>query len=114
MTSLPVIAGIASTIIFAASTLPMLLKAYRTRDLSSYSLGNMLLANVGNLVHSVYVVSLPPGPVWVLHGFYLVSTGLMLVWFLRYRCAHPPMPPRERMGESSEARHPSLFLASQP
>lgn len=84
MTSLPVIAGIASTIIFAASTLPMLVKAYRTRDLSSYSLGNMLLANVGNVVHSVYVVSLPPGPVWVLHGFYLVSTGLMLVWFLRY------------------------------
>jgi uncharacterized protein with PQ loop repeat len=84
MTSLPVIAGIASTIIFAASTLPMLVKAYRTRDLSSYSLGNMLLANVGNVVHSVYVVSLPPGPVWVLHGFYLISTGLMLVWFLRY------------------------------
>jgi uncharacterized protein with PQ loop repeat len=85
MTSLPVIAGIASTIIFAASTLPMLVKAYRTRDLSSYSLGNMLLANVGNVVHSVYVVSLPPGPVWVLHGFYLISTGLMLVWFLRHQ-----------------------------
>ena len=85
MTSLPVIAGIASTIIFAASTLPMLVKAYRTRDLSSYSLGNMLLANVGNVVHSVYVVSLPPGPLWVLHGFYVISTGLMLVWFLRYR-----------------------------
>jgi hypothetical protein len=85
MTSLPVIAGIASTIIFAASTLPMLVKAYRTRDLSSYSLGNMLLANAGNVVHSVYVVSLPPGPVWVLHGFYVISSGLMLVWFLRYQ-----------------------------
>jgi hypothetical protein len=85
MTSLPVLAGIASTIIFAASTLPMLVKAHRTRDLSSYSLGNMLLANVGNAVHSVYVLSLPPGPLWVLHGFYVTSTALMLTWFVRYR-----------------------------
>jgi hypothetical protein len=84
MTSLPVLAGIASTIIFAASTLPMLVKARRTRDLSSYSLGNILLANVGNAVHSVYVFSLPPGPLWVLHSFYLTSTGLMLVWYLMY------------------------------
>ena len=84
-TSLPVLAGIVSTIIFAASTLPMLAKAYRTRDLSSYSLGNILLANVGNAVHSVYVLSLPPGPLWVLHAFYVTSTALMLTWFVRYR-----------------------------
>ena len=63
----------------------MLVKAYRTRDLSSYSLGNILLANVGNAVHSVYVFSLPAGPLWVLHSFYLASTALMLTWFLRYR-----------------------------
>ncbi len=87
MNSLPVIAGIVSTIIFAASTFPMLAKAYRTRDLSSYSLGNILLANVGNAVHSVYVLSLPPGPLWVLHAFYVTSTALMLTWFLRYRIA---------------------------
>ena len=84
MNSVPVLAGIASTIIFAASTFPMLAKAYRSRDLSSYSLGNILLANIGNAVHSVYVFSLPPGPVWVLHSFYLTSTALMLTWFLRY------------------------------
>ena len=84
MSNLPIIAGTASTLIFAASTLPMLVKAYRTRDLSSYSLGNILLANVGNAVHSVYVFSLPAGPLWVLHSFYLASTGLMLVWFVRY------------------------------
>jgi len=91
MNSLPVLAGIASTLIFAASTLPMLVKAYRTRDLSSYSLGNILLANLGNAVHSVYVFSLPPGPLWVLHSFYLLSTGLMLVWFLQYNARpHPP------------------------
>jgi hypothetical protein len=84
MTELPVLAGIASTIIFAASTLPMLVKAFRSRDLSSYSLGNMLLANLGNAVHSIYVFSLPPGPLWVLHSFYLASTALMLTWYLRY------------------------------
>ena len=65
--SVPVLAGAASTVIFAVSTLPMLVKAYRSRDLSSYSLGNIGLANVGNAVHSVYVFSLPPGPIWALH-----------------------------------------------
>ena len=83
-TSIPVLAGIASTVIFAASTLPMLVKAHRTHDLSSYSMGNLLLANAGNTVHSVYVFSMPPGPIWVLHTFYLVSTALMLAWLLRY------------------------------
>jgi hypothetical protein len=35
----------------------------------------------------VYVFSLPPGPLWVLHSFYLTSTALMLLWFLRYHVA---------------------------
>jgi uncharacterized protein with PQ loop repeat len=83
-TNLPVLAGVISTTIFALSTLPMLLKAFRTKDLSSYSAGNILLANVGNAVHSVYVFSLPPGPIWLLHSFYLVTTALMLFWYLRY------------------------------
>jgi uncharacterized protein with PQ loop repeat len=82
--SLPVLAGIVSTIIFACSALPMLRKAARTKDLKSYSPGNIVLANVGNLVHSLYVFSLPLGPIWVLHGFYLVSSALMLFWYLRY------------------------------
>ena len=84
MSNLPILAGVVSTVIFAASTLPMLVKAYRTHDLSSYSFGQIGLANVGNAVHSVYVFSLPPGPLWVLHSFYLTSTALMLVWFVRY------------------------------
>ncbi|MET3960272.1 hypothetical protein ABIE44_000206 [Marmoricola sp. OAE513] len=84
VTSLPVLAGIAATVIFASSTLPMLGKALRTRDLSSYSLGNLVLANVGNVVQSVYVFSLPAGPLWALHAFNQVSTAFMLVWFLRY------------------------------
>ena len=98
--SIPLLAGSVSTVIFAMSTLPMLIKAGRTRDLRSYSLGNILLANLGNAVHSIYVFSLPAGPIWVLHGFYLVSTGLMLVWYLRYRKplrprvrVNPPLPP---------------------
>ncbi len=82
--SLPVIAGISSTAIFAGSTLPMLAKALRTRDLASYSLGNLLLANVGNAVHTVYVLSLPVGPVWAMHGFNVVVSATMLAWFVRY------------------------------
>ena len=81
----PFIAGTISTIIFATSLLPMLIKARRTRDMASYSLGNFLLSNLGNLVHSVYVLSLPAGPLWALHGFYLVSMGLLLVWYLRFK-----------------------------
>jgi hypothetical protein len=84
LTSIPVLAGIASTVIFASSTLPMLAKAGRTRDLGSYSLGNLGLANAGNVVHSLYVFSLPAGPLWVLHSFYLVTSALMLGWYVRY------------------------------
>ena len=81
---MPVVAGAVSSAIFAASALPMLMKAFRTKDLKSYSLPNIALSNVGNVIHSVYVYSLPPGPIWVLHSFYLVTTGLMLLWYLRY------------------------------
>jgi uncharacterized protein with PQ loop repeat len=82
--NLAVIAGTISTIIFACSTLPMLRKAFCTKDMRSYSLGNILLANAGNIIHSIYIFNLPPGPIWLLHTFYLVTTGLMLYWYLRY------------------------------
>jgi hypothetical protein len=100
--SLPTLAGLASTVIFAASTLPMLVKAYRSRDLASYSLGNIALANLGNAVHSVYVYSLPPGPIWLLHTFYLVSSALMLGWYLRYG-RRKPAHSAARMGGSPDA-----------
>ncbi len=77
-------AGIASSSMFVVGTLPMLLKAFRTRDLKSYSLGNIALSNLGNLVHWVYISSLPLGPIWFLHGFSTVATGLMLFWYMRY------------------------------
>jgi uncharacterized protein with PQ loop repeat len=76
--------GMISTTLFVVSYLPMLVKAVRTKDLTSYSLGNLVLANVGNAVHSVYVYSLPIGPIWFLHTFYLASTAAMLVWHRRY------------------------------
>jgi hypothetical protein len=81
--------------IFVFSTLPMLVKAFQTKDLRSYSLGNILLSNLGNVVHCVYVFSLPPGPIWLLHSFYLVTTGLMLVWYLRYEGRTPAQKSRQ-------------------
>ena len=83
-TNLATIAGFISTGLFALGTLPMLAKAFHTRDLASYSLGNILLSNVGNVIYSIYVFQLPLGPIWFLHSFYLLSTGLMLFWYLRY------------------------------
>lgn len=84
------LAGTVSTVLFASSALPMVLKAIRTRDLASYSLANLVLANVGNAVHCIYVVHLPVGPIWALHGFYVVTTALMLLWCLRYRVTPRP------------------------
>ena len=109
--SLPLVAGAVSTTIFAASMLPMLVKAARTKDLSSYSMGNILLANVGNAIHSVYVFHLPAGPVWILHTFYLVSTGLMLFWYLLYTPRRGMRSithsrPRPSLGDSPEAAAP--------
>lgn len=83
-TSVPTIAGFISTALFALGTLPMLAKAHRTRSLASYSLGNIVLSNVGNILYSLYVFNLPPGPIWFLHSYYLLTTILMLVWYLRY------------------------------
>jgi len=80
-----VVAGVISTVLFVVSQLPMLVKAARTRDLSSYSVGNLVVANAGNVVHTLYVVSLPVGPIWLLHGFYLGTTALMPCWWVLYR-----------------------------
>jgi uncharacterized protein with PQ loop repeat len=82
--SLPTIAGFISTALFAVGTLPMLAKAFRTKNLASYSLSNIVMSNVGNFIYSIYVFQLPPGPVWVLYIYNLISTALMLFWYLRY------------------------------
>ena len=97
--AIPMLAGVVSSVVFVCSTLPMLVKAARTRDLGSYSLGNILLSNLGNLIHSVYVFDLPAGPIWALHSFHLLSTALMLVWYLRYT-ASPVLRRRPGLGRS--------------
>jgi uncharacterized protein with PQ loop repeat len=89
MSTMAVLAGSVSTVLFAASTLPMLIKAARSKELSSYSRGNLVLANVGNAVHTIYVLQLPPGPIWALHTFYVITSGLMLFWHLRYASRSP-------------------------
>jgi uncharacterized protein with PQ loop repeat len=99
----PTIAGAMATALFALGTLPMLAKAFRSRNLSSYSLGNLLLANRGNLVYSIYVFNLPLGPVWVLHSYYLLSTGLMLAAYLMYQGWPKPLP-----SSSGQAKRPCL------
>jgi uncharacterized protein with PQ loop repeat len=76
---IPMIAGTVSTVVFAVSNLPMLRKALRTRDVSSYSLSSIAMINAANAVYSLYVFSLPIGPIWALHTFYLVSCATMLV-----------------------------------
>ncbi|MCP8998467.1 hypothetical protein NFC73_01770 [Pseudarthrobacter sp. RMG13] len=104
--NLPVLAGTLSTVLFAAGMLPMLVKAARTKDLASYSLGNLLLTNVANAVHSVYVFNLPAGPIWVLHLAYLLASALMLAWWLRYRDDGQDSPTGQR-SEGSAITIPS-------
>lgn len=113
--SVPVVCGIASTAIFVIGTLPMLAKAVRTRDLSSYSVGNIVLANVGNGFNSVYVLSLPPGPVWALHGFNALASALMLYWYVRFRPRRAqkyPDPIPGWLDSSPDAIDLSSFIAS--
>jgi hypothetical protein len=51
------------------------------------------------------VFHLPAGPIWVLHTFYLVSTALMLIWYLRY--TESPIPRRRLgLGRSPDAADP--------
>lgn len=78
------IAGAVASAVFASSTLPMLAKARRTKDVRSYSPTNIALANIGNLVYMIYVLDLPPGPIWALHLFHTLSSALMLIWYVRY------------------------------
>ncbi len=79
----PLIAGTIATVAFAVSNLPMLRKALRTRDVSSYSLPSMIIINIANGVYSLYVFTLPFGPIWGLHTFYVVSCAIMLALCVR-------------------------------
>ncbi len=81
---LKLIAGTISTTIFALSNIPMLLKAAKTRSLRSYSYAYILMNNAANVVHWIYILTLPFGPIWFLHGFYTISALLLLSWYRRY------------------------------
>lgn len=80
-----VFAGMASSTIFIFSNFLMLFKAIKTNDLKSYSLGHLALSNLGNLIHWVYITSLPFGPIWFLHAYFTIVTALMLFWYFRYK-----------------------------
>jgi uncharacterized protein with PQ loop repeat len=78
------LAGLVSSTIFISSILPMIFKAFKTKDLSSYSLGHLVMGNLGNTVYWLYVISLPFGPVWFLQAFFSTASALMLFCYLRY------------------------------
>jgi hypothetical protein len=84
MQNVQMIAGFASSLIFVTSNLPMLFKAIQTRNLKSYSPVHLVLSNLGNLIYWLYVASLPLGPIWFLHGFFTLTTLIMLVLYLRF------------------------------
>ncbi|MFE7843629.1 hypothetical protein ACFUTX_00385 [Microbacterium sp. NPDC057407] len=75
----PALAGAVSAVLFAVANLPMLVKALHTRDVHSYSRSALALTMVGNVLYTPYVLTLPPGPIWAMHGFYILSTGVILV-----------------------------------
>jgi hypothetical protein len=110
---LAVLAGGVSTVIFAGSVMPMIIKAVRTRDLASYSLGNLLLSNTGNLFYAVYVYSLPVGPIWALHAFYVFSTAFMLAMYLRH-AARPGRRLRLRPRAAGDGTHSLPVPAASP
>ena len=93
MHELALFAGSAAAAIFMIAQLPMLIKACRTRNLASYSFANIGLANLGNLLYSVYVLHVPVGPVWAVRLFNQTTSGLMLFLYLRYRRAVRPAEP---------------------
>jgi hypothetical protein len=85
MEHLQILAGSIAGLIFTGASLNMVIRAWRTKDLHPYSLGQMVLNNVGNLFHWLYVVSPPPGPVWFSHAFFTLASLLMLIWYFAYR-----------------------------
>ena len=91
------LAGLASSLVFVASTLPMVVRAARTHDLSSYSRGHLVMTNAGNAVYTLYVLSLPVGPIWILHLVHTTVSAFMLlchVWWGGSRTIESLIEPR--------------------
>jgi hypothetical protein len=87
MDQVQMLAGSVAGIIFAAASWNMLVKAWRTKDLRSYSLGQIALNNIGNLFYWFYVASLPLGPIWFMHTFFTLVSLFMLILYFIYRPA---------------------------
>ena len=92
--SVQILAGFASTAIFASSKVPMLVKAIRTRDLHSYSISHIGLSASGNLINWLYVISLPVGPIWLLQGLFTVADLLMLACYVVFELRGSSHPSR--------------------
>ena len=90
--SVQLVAGTISSLMFVSGNLPMLHKAFKTKNLKSYSLANIVMSNCGNLLYWLYVASLPVGPIWFLHGFFTLSTALMLIGYIRYELLWSAQP----------------------
>jgi uncharacterized protein with PQ loop repeat len=82
--TLAYIAGIVSSLIFVSSNGPMLWKVFKTKDMHSYSIAHLVLVNTGNLLYWLYIVSLPLGPIWLLHTFHTVVSVLLLTLYLAW------------------------------
>jgi hypothetical protein len=111
------VAGVVSTLLFLGSNLPMVVRAARTRDLRSYSRGNLVMTNVGNAVYTVYVLSLPAGPIWLLHLVYTAVSAFMLLvhicWTPRVLSTWNERLPRglgRRLQLQEAVTAPALFL----
>jgi len=78
------LAGFASSTIFISSNLPIFIKSFTTKNLCSYSLGHLVLGNLGNTVYWLYVISLPLGPVWFLQAFFTIASASMLFCYLHF------------------------------
>ena len=85
MEQIQVIAGSIAGLMFSAGSLNMVIKAWQTKDLRSYSLGQIMLNNIGNLFYWLYVISLPFGPIYVMHSFFTLVSLFMLIWYFLYQ-----------------------------
>lgn len=81
---LQVAAGSISSVIFMMGTTTMVIRAWRTKDMQSFSATMLVLNNLGNFIHWIYVLSLPVGPIYVLQAFNTAATLFMLIWWVLY------------------------------
>ncbi len=112
--SVQVIAGFISSTIFISGNFPMLLKALKTKDMHSYSMGQLILGNMGNTVYWLYVASLPVGPIWLLQGFFSLSSATMLLCYLRYEKKWLRFGILEALRAQAALRVVDILLAAAP